>query len=115
MAIYTTGFYPDPDPTGSFACANVPNKANPSGNNNYHYCDQTGQMDTLFNQGAASADPATRKPIYDSIQKYQYDQALFVPLYARANVYGYSARLVFPPSSGFCGWACNMSAWDVTK
>jgi peptide/nickel transport system substrate-binding protein len=115
MAIYTTGFYPDPDPTGSFACANVPNKANPSGNNNYHYCDQTGQMDKLFNQGAASADPATRKPIYDAIQKYQYDQALFVPLYARANVYGYSARLVYPPSSGFCGWGCDISNWDVTK
>ena len=115
MAIYTTGFYPDPDPTGSFACVNVPNKANPSGNNNYHYCDQTGQMDKLFLQGTASADPATRKPIYDAIQKYQYDNALFVPLYARANVYGYSARLVFPPSSGFCGWACDMLDWDVSQ
>ncbi len=115
MAIYTTGFYPDPDPTGSFSCAQVTSKANPSGNNNYHYCDQTGQMDKLFNQGAGSADPAARKPIYDAIQKYQYDQALFVPLYARANVYGYTARLVFPPSSGFCGWACDMSNWDVTK
>jgi len=115
MAIYTTGFYPDPDPTGSFSCAQVTSKANPSGNNNYHYCDQTGTMDNLFNQGTASADPATRKPIYDQIQKYQYDQALFVPLYARANVYGYSARLVFPPSSGFCGWACDMLDWDVSQ
>ena len=115
MAIYTTGFYPDPDPTGSFVCANVPSKANPSGNNNYHYCDQTGTMDKLFLQGTAAANPAARKPIYDQIQKYQYDQALFVPLYARANVYGYSAHLVFPPSSGFCGWACDMLDWDVSQ
>jgi len=115
MAIYTTGFYPDPDPGYTFSCAGVPSKANPSGQNNYHYCDQTGQMDQLIAAGLASADTATRKTAYDAIQKYQYDQALFVPLYARANVYGYSARLVFPPSSGFCGWACNMMGWDVSQ
>lgn len=111
MAIYTTGFYPDPDPAGSFACANVPNKANPSGNNNYHLCDA--MMDQLFNTGLASADTATRKAAYDAVQKYQYDNALFVPLYARANVYGYTDHLVFADSSGFCGWACNIVNWDV--
>jgi peptide/nickel transport system substrate-binding protein len=115
MAIYTTGFYPDPDPGYTFSCAGVPSKSDPSGQNNYHYCDQTGQMDKLIAAGLASADPATRKVAYDAIQKYQYDNALFVPLYARANVYGYSARLVYPPSSGFCGWGCDISDWDVTK
>ena len=113
MAIYTTGFYPDPDPGNTFLCSGVPNKASPTGQNDYHYCDQSGQMDQLFAQGLASADPATRKTTYDAIQKYQYDNALFVPLYARANVYGYSDRLVFPTSSGFCGWACDMLDWDV--
>ena len=115
MAIYTTGFYPDPDPGYTFSCAGVPSKGNPSGQNNYHYCDQTGQMDQLIAAGLASADPAARKTAYDAVQKYQYDQALFVPLYARANVYGYSARLVFTPSSGFCGWACDIANWDVTQ
>jgi len=113
MAIYTTGFYPDPDPGYSFSCAGVPSKSNPSGQNNYHLCDP--KMDALIAAGIASADTATRKTAYDAVQQYQYDQALFVPLYARANVYGYSSRLVFPPSSGFCGWACDMLNWDVTQ
>jgi peptide/nickel transport system substrate-binding protein len=114
MGIYTTGFYPDPDPGDSFLCSGVPNKNNQSGGNSaYHYCDQTGQMDQLFGQGLASADAATRKTAYDAIQKYQYDNVLFVPLYARANVYGYTDRVVFPPSSGFCGWACDIVDWDV--
>ena len=115
MAIYTTGFYPDPDPGNSFSCSGVPNKANPTGQNDYHYCDQTGKMDSLIAAGLASADPATRKTAYDAVQQYQYDQALFVPLYARANVYGYTTRLVFPPSSGFCGWACDITNWDVSQ
>jgi len=115
MAIYTTGFYPDPDPGDTFLCSGVPNKDSQSGQNNYHYCDQTGQMGQLFAQGLASADAATRKTAYDAIQKYQYDNALFVPLYARANVYGYTDRLVFPASSGYCGWACNITQFDVKQ
>ena len=113
LAIYTTGFYPDPDPGDSFLCSGVPSKASPTGQNNYHYCDQSGQMDQLFGQGLASADPATRKTAYDAIQKYQYDNVIIVPLYARGNVYGYSDRLVFPDSSGYCGWACNIASFDV--
>ncbi len=113
FAIYTTGFYPDPDPGDSFLCSGVPSKDHQTGSNNYHYCDQTGQMDQLFAQGLASADPATRKTAYDAIQKYQYDNVLIIPLYARANVYGYTDRLVFPASSGYCGWACNITQFDV--
>jgi len=113
LAIYTTGYYPDPDPGGTFLCDNVPSKASPSGNNDYHYCDQTGKMDDLFNKALASADPTVRKPLYDEIQQYQYDNVLFIPLYARANVYGYTDRLVFPKSSADCGWACNITDYDV--
>jgi peptide/nickel transport system substrate-binding protein len=113
LAIYTTGYYPDPDPGSSFLCSGVASKGNPSGQNDYHYCDQSGQMDALFAQGLASADPAVRKPVYDAIQKYQYDNVLFIPLYARGNVYGYTDRFVFPKSSAFCGWACNITDWDV--
>lgn len=113
LAIYTTGFYPDPDPQLSFSCTGVASKDNQSGQNDYHYCDQTGKLDQLIEQGVASADPTVRKPVYDEIQKYQYDNVLFIPLYARANVYGYTDRLNFPKSSADCGWACNITDWDV--
>jgi peptide/nickel transport system substrate-binding protein len=111
MAIYTTGFYPDPDASDQFGCAYVTSKASPSGANNYHTC--IPEMDALFAQGLVSADPATRKIAYDAIQKYQYDNVIMIPLYARANVFGYTDRMVFPPSSGFCGWACNITDFDV--
>jgi peptide/nickel transport system substrate-binding protein len=113
LAIYTTGFFPDPDPGLSFSCSAVPSKDNQSGSNDYHYCDQTGKMQELLDKGLSSADPTVRKPAYDEIQQYQYDQVLFIPLYARANVYGYTDRLVFPKSSADCGWACNITDYDV--
>ena len=43
FGIYTTGFYPDPDPGYTFSCVGVVSKTNQSGQNDYHYCDQTGQ------------------------------------------------------------------------
>jgi peptide/nickel transport system substrate-binding protein len=99
MAIYTTGFYPDPDAHDQFGCDYIPTKDNPSGQNNYHYCDP--KFDALWAAGLATADPATRKVAYDEIQQYMYDNVIVVPLYARANVYGYSDKIVFPPSSGY--------------
>src|SRR6202142_3800644 len=33
MAIYTTGFYPDPDPGNTFLCSGVPSKPSPTGQN----------------------------------------------------------------------------------
>jgi ABC-type transport system substrate-binding protein len=105
MAIYTTGFYPDPDPTGNLDCADVPSKENPTGLNNYHLCDP--KVDALIAQGLATADPAARKQAYDQLQQYMYDQTLVVPLYARANVYAYDDRFIFPPSSGL-----SYAFWD---
>lgn len=101
MAIYTTGFYPDPDTGDTFLCEGINNKDKPTGQNNYHFCDP--KLEELFAQGLASSDAATRKVAYDAIQQYQYDNVLFVPLYARANVYAYQDRLVFPLSSGNSG------------
>jgi peptide/nickel transport system substrate-binding protein len=112
MSIFTTGFYPDPY-TDTFLCVSVPNKANPSGDNTYHYCDQTGKSDQLFAQLNASSDTAARKTAVDAIQQYQYDQVLFVPLYARANVFGYSDRFVFPPTSGYSNFAWDAFDFDV--
>jgi len=113
MAIYTTGFFPDPDPGDSFSCAGVPSQSNPNPNsfNGYHFCDP--KMDQLIAAGLASADPAIRKIAYDAVQKYQYDNVLFIPLYARANVYGYADRFVFPPSSSWGGWAWDAYDFDI--
>ncbi len=111
MAIYTSVYPPDPDPGNSFLCLGVPSRDNPGGGNNYHLCDP--KLDDMFAQGIASVDIATRKPVYDSIQRYQYDNVYFIPLYARANVYGYSDRFIFPPSSGYSGWAWDAYDFDV--
>lgn len=111
MGIFATGFYPDPDATSSWDCADVTSKDNPGGGNLYHVCDP--KLDEMFKQGLATADPAARKKVYDQIQQYMYDQALMVPLYARASIYGYSSRLVFPPSSGYSSFAWDMEYFDV--
>ena len=111
MAIYTTGFYPDPDPTGNLDCADVPSKANPTGGNNYHLCDP--QVESLINAGLATADTAARKKVYDQLQQYMYDNVTVVPLYGRANVYGYSSKLVFPPSSGYGNAFWDMENFDI--
>jgi peptide/nickel transport system substrate-binding protein len=111
MAIYTTGYYPDPDASSSWRCADVPNKDNPSGSNSYHICDPA--LDALFEEALTSADPATRKAVYDEIQKYMYDNVLMIPLYARANVYAYGTRLVFPPSSGYANAFWSAEDFDV--
>lgn len=111
MAIFTTGYYPDPDASSNWDCADVPNKDNPLGANNYHYCDP--KLDDMFSQGLASADLATRKAVYDQIQQYMFDNALMAPLYARANVFAYADRLIFPPSSGYSNFAWDMEYFDV--
>jgi peptide/nickel transport system substrate-binding protein len=111
MAIFTTGYYPDPDASSNWDCADVPSKDNPSGANDYHLCDP--KLDDMWKQGLASADPAARKKIYDQIQQYMYDNVLMVPLFARANVYGYVDRLVFPPSSGYANAFWDMEYFDV--
>jgi len=118
FAIYTTGFYPDPDPLDAFSCDGVPSKTNPGGQNNaYHYCDQTGQMETLIDATRSSVDAATRKTAFDAVQKYQYDNVLFIPLYARANVSAYTDRFIFPKTSAYCYFACpsDVVQWDVKQ
>ena len=106
MAIFTTGYYPDPDPGDAFLCSGVPSQNNQSGGNSYHICDP--KLDDLFAAGLATSDAAGRKKAYDEIQKYQYDNVFFIPLYARANVYGYADRFIFPPSSAY-----GNAFWDA--
>ena len=112
IAGYTTGFYPDPW-NDNFLCSTIPTKDSPGGSNYYHVCDQ--KMEDLFTQANASADPAERKKAFDAIQQYQYDNALFIPMYVRANVYGYNDRFVFPPTSVISGWSWDTFNWSVKQ
>ncbi len=111
MAIYATGYFPDPDPTGSLDCADVPNKNNQSGSNLYHLCDP--RIDAFVKDALATADPAARKRVYDALQQYMLDNVLIVPLYGRAAVYAYADRFILPPSSGYGGAFWDAEDFDV--
>ncbi len=113
MAIFTTGYYPDPDAAGNWNCAGVPSKDQPNGANNYHICDP--KLDAMWEQALATADPAGRKQVYDEIQKYMYDNVLMIPLYARANVFAYLDSFQFPPSSGYSNFAWDSEYFDTTR
>jgi len=112
IAGYTTGFYPDPW-NDNFLCSTIPTKDSPGGSNYYHVCDP--KLEDMFTQANASADPAVRKKVFDAIQQYQYDNALFIPMYVRANVYGYNDRFVFPPTSVISGWSWDTFNWSVKQ
>jgi len=109
MAGYTTGYYPDPY-TSDWRC-DVPSKDNASGTNNYHYCDaEIGKLNEAVN---STADPAKRKEAIDALQKYIYDNALVVMMYARANVYGYTDRFVPGEFGDYSNLNWNSEVWDV--
>jgi len=110
MALYTTGFYPDPW-NDNFLCSSVPSKDSPLGTNSYHLCDP--KMDDLFTQANASSDTATRKKVFDEIQKYMYDNVLIIPLYGRLNLTGYTDHLVIGPTSGIGGFHWDAYNWDL--
>ena len=71
------------------------------------------KLDELMAAVNASADPATRKIAVDLVQQYQYDNVMFIPLYARANVSGMSDTVNMGPfgSTGYFAW--NAVAWDT--
>jgi peptide/nickel transport system substrate-binding protein len=112
MAGYTTGFYPDPYPTAGDWDCNIPSKDNPSGTNVYHICDP--KLVELLKAVNATADPAARKVALDAVQKYIYDQAYVVMMYARANVYGFTPRFQYAPFGFISNLNWNAELWDVT-
>jgi len=112
MAGYTTGFYPDPY-TDGFLCSTVVSNQNQGGSNNYHICDPV--LDALFKDVNSSADPAVRKVAVDKIQQYMFDNALVIPMYARANVMAYTDRFILPPTSVISGMMGDTFNWDVKK
>ena len=90
-------------------CDSVPSKDNRNGTNFYHYCDPA--LDKLF-ADASTPDIAARKKALMAIQKYLYDNALLIPLYARANVYGFGERFI-PAPFGAEEMFWNAEAWDA--
>ena len=86
-------------------------KQNQGGDNNYHLCDPA--LDKLFEAVNASADASVRKTAIDAVQQYLYDNALVIPMYARANVMAYQDRLVLPPTSGLGGMLGDTFDWAV--
>jgi peptide/nickel transport system substrate-binding protein len=108
---YTTGYYPDPY-TDDFLCSNIPNAENGgAGDNGYHVCDP--ELDAMFTELNASADPAARKATLAKIQQRIYDQAYVIMMYARANVYGHTDRFVPAPFGFFSNLNWNAEDWDV--
>jgi peptide/nickel transport system substrate-binding protein len=95
--------------TPDWRCDSVPSKDNRNGSNFYHYCDPA--LDKLF-ADASTPDIATRKKGLMAIQKYLYDNALVIPLYARANVYAFGERFISAPF-GAEEMFWNAEAWDV--
>jgi peptide/nickel transport system substrate-binding protein len=90
-------------------CDSVPSKDNRNGTNFYHYCDPA--LDKLF-ADASTPDIAARKKALMAIQKYLYDNVLLIPLYVRANVYGFGERFI-PAPFGAEEMFWNAEAWDA--
>ena len=49
----------------------------------------------------------------DAVQQYMYDNALVIPMYARANVMAYQDRFILPPTSVIGGMLGDTFDWDV--
>jgi peptide/nickel transport system substrate-binding protein len=113
LAIYTTGIYPDPDPGQIWTCAGVPSKDHQGGNNDWHLCDP--KMDELV-KATQVFDQTQRVAAFQALQQYMYDQVLMIPLYARANISGYTDRFVWPDKlNADCYFVCDVTKWDVKQ
>jgi hypothetical protein len=49
------------------------------------------------------------------VQQYLFDNALFIPVYARANVYGHTDRFVPGPFGFYSNMNWNAEVWDVKE
>jgi peptide/nickel transport system substrate-binding protein len=113
MAGYTTGFYPDPNPSGGDWDCSFANKDNVDGTNNYFTCDP--KILEGFKAAAASADPNVRKVAVDEVQKVIYDNSYVMMMYTRANVYGMRDRFVPGKFGFFSNLDWNAEEWDIKQ
>ena len=112
MAGFTTGFYPDPY-TNSFQCESIPTAEKPDGLNWYHLCDPF--LSDLMDSLPGTADPVERKAILDEAQMYIAENYYVIPMYLRANVFGYDDRFIIGPNGPQSGLNWNAEVWDVKE
>lgn len=112
MSGYSTGFYPDPY-TNHFQCEAIPTAEKPDGLNWYHFCDPflSDLMDLLL----TTVDPVERKSMLDEAQIYLAENYYIIPMYTRADVFGYIDRFIMSPNDpqGNLNW--NAEVWDVRE
>ena len=113
LAGYTTSFIPDPDPAGSFDCDQIPTAESPDGANWYRMCFP--ELDAMMLEQKSVADPEARAEIFKKAQQFMYDNALFIPFYARLNVLGVGPRLTGLQGSAFGDVYWNVYDWDVVN
>jgi len=111
LAGYTTSFIPDPDPLGSFDCNQIPTTESPDGSNWYRMCFP--ELDVMMAEQKSIADPLARAEIFKEAQQFMYDNALFIPFYARLNVLGVGPRLTGLQGSAYGDVYWNVYDWDV--
>jgi peptide/nickel transport system substrate-binding protein len=111
LAGYTTSFIPDPDPLGAFDCDQIPTTEKPDGSNWYRMC--FAELDAMMAEQKSIADPVARAEIFKKAQQFMYDNALFIPMYARLNVLGVGPRLTGLQGSAFGQVYWNVYDWDV--
>jgi peptide/nickel transport system substrate-binding protein len=113
LAGYTTSFIPDPDPRNTFSCDGIPTAEAPDGENWYRMCFP--ELDAMMAEQTTVADPAARAEIFKKAQQFMYDNALFIPFYARLNVLGVVPRLTGLQGSAYGDVYWNVYDWDVTE
>jgi peptide/nickel transport system substrate-binding protein len=112
MGGYTTGFYPDPY-TDNFQCEAIPAVEKPNSLNWYHLCDPF--LSDLLDSLLATTDPIERKAILDEAQIYIAENYYVIPMYTRAEVFGYTDRFIIGPTGPQSGLNWNAEVWDVKE
>ena len=103
------GSFPDPD-TSYWLCSQIPTADNPDGFNYEGYCSE--EMDALFAQQAATADPDARREIFFEIQQKMVDEVLWIGMWKDPDLWSLSTRLSGVRLSGATPF-WNAAEWDV--
>jgi peptide/nickel transport system substrate-binding protein len=100
----------DPDPSDYFKSTGISTKDG-DGNNTYRLIDP--ELDKLSDEQARLADPTKRKEAILKLQKYIYDQAYVIPMYARLDIVVGANRLTGVKMSSTSSAFWNSFEWDV--
>jgi len=104
----TTNF-PDPD-IYYWLCEEIPTADYPDGGNWQALCDE--QLDGLFQQEIAQADPAERQQTFYDISRMMYEQVYWLGLWQDPDLWGVNERLTNVKISGTTPFY-NIAEWDL--